>query len=228
MVYRRFLIFSFLIIFTIIYGCSENKGSGSNLLDSNGLSKDINDFVPDSLLHILDSLGMPINTGDNPPNIEGTFLITPFTMVNTNRVNDNYYIGQVISDFYVKFSEQNNGKLTVNIDYYNGGEEGNGIGSFIVGDANKFSVFSKLFVTYLGDSADVLVLFSGSLGSDGLHDMYVANFMVNSYGSYYFINNGEGRIFYDSDGLSLPTTDIFTKAATFKNSDINANSAFKR
>lgn len=228
MVYRRFLIFSFLIIFTIIYGCSENKGSGSNLLDPNGLSKDINDFVPDSLLNILDSLGMPINTGDSPPNIEGTFILTPFTMVNTTITNDNYDIGQVISDYYVKFSDQNNNKLSVNIDYYNGGEAGNGIGSYIVGKSKDFSVFSKLTSTYQGDSAYILVLFSGSIESDGLHNMYYALFMVENFGNTQFINNGEGRIFYDSDGLSVPTTFNFAKPASFLKPELFTNSALKR
>ena len=205
----------------------ENKGSGGGLLDPNGLSRDINDIVPDSLLNILDSLGMPINTGDAPPNIEGSFVLSPFTMVNTNIVNDIYGIGQEISDYYVKFSGQNNGKLTVNIDYYNGGEVGNGIGSFIVGNGKDFSVFSRLFITYRGDSAYTLVLFSGSIESDGLHDMYVANFMLESFNSIYLIHNGQGRIFFDSDSLSGPT-DYFAKPSYYLKPESILNSAFKR
>jgi hypothetical protein len=85
-----------------------------------------------------------------------------------------------------------------------------------------------LFVTYLTDSAYTLVLFSGSKEADGLHDMHYALFMIDNFDSQFLINNGEGRIFNDGDGLSAPTDYFFPKATLFKDFDPDIPSALKK
>ena len=195
------------LILTAFYSCSEKNSAGDGLLDPNGLSRDINDIVPDSILQKIKDLGMPVNTGDAPPNIEGSYIITPFRLDSTNIPGD-WSVGTLFADYFVKYSGQNNSDLSVNIDYTNGGETGNGIGSFIVGTGADFSVFSRItsFNPAQTDSAYVLFLFSGSKQSDGLHDMNVALVMLDDLGnpSGYFITNGQGRVFSDSDGISEP------------------------
>ena len=162
------------------------------MLDPNGLSRDINEIVPDTLLDKIKDLGMPVNTGDNPPNIEGAYAIVPFVLDSTNIPGD-WPVGTEFAEYYLRFSEQSNADLSVSIDYLNGPEVGNGIGSFIVGDGTNFSVFARVTTTVGADSAYVLFLFSGSKHSDGLHDMYVALFMLDDLGdpSGYFIENNQ-------------------------------------
>lgn len=189
------------LVFTLFLGaCKEKKSSVG--VEDNGLTEAINDLVPDSILTELEGLGMPIVTGDDPPSIEGFFWNTPFVLIASNRPYD--YIGSQYSDYYVSFYGQNNKKLQVNVDYRNGGEVGEGLGGFVVGEADSFSVFAELTVVVGSDTAFVLVLFTGRMTAEGIEDMYIALMMLDNQGnpSGYFIDNGDGRIFQDTDGLS--------------------------
>ena len=60
----KIVIFALGVAITSFYSCSEKKAAGTGLLDPNGLSRDINDIVPDSVLQKVKDLGMPVNTGD--------------------------------------------------------------------------------------------------------------------------------------------------------------------
>jgi len=213
------------------YSCSEKSAAGTGLLDPNGLSKEINNIVPDSLLDKIKALGMPVNTGDAPPDIVGSYLIAPFILDSTN-IGGDWPVGTAFADYHVNFTDQNNNELSVNIDYANGGELGNGIGSFIVGDASNFSVFSRITSHNPAqtDSAYVLFLFSGSKQADGLHNMYVAILMLDDLGdpSGYFIENGQGRIFYDQDELSEPIVWDFLKQSAINRSEKSKISALQQ
>ncbi len=193
-----------LLFFVIISGgCSPKVDNGDGgLLDSNGLTRDINDIVPPEILKVIDSLGMPINTGDSPPSLEGYYLAKPFILIDSNIYFD--YPGKQFSDYYVRFYEQNNENLTVSVDYLNGPENGIGVGSFIVGESNRFSVFSRVTTTVNTDSAFILNLYSGILNQTGIDSLHVAIFMLDNLGnpSGYFIEDGDGRVIYDSDGFS--------------------------
>ena len=195
------LLIAAVIIFGDLLSCTDDSNP-TGLVEENGLTHDINEMVPDSLLDIIKNMDMPIYRGGNPPTIEGSYLSTPFTLINSNRDGDN--IGSTYSDYYLKFSNQNDKELTINIDYKNGGETGYGIGGFIVGEDNNFSVFSKLTVVVNADTAYILNLVSGELQNDGIKDFHLALFMLDNQGnpSGYYINNGEGRIFKDSDGMA--------------------------
>jgi hypothetical protein len=225
----KFLSFFIILAFSFLISCSEDSGGiSSTEVEENGLTPDINDLVPDSLLLIMDSLGMPIHGGGNPPNIENSYLCTPFILLASNRVNDNP--GAQFSDYYINFRQQNNSDLTVNLDYINGPETGNGIGSFIVGTVDSFSVFARLTVTVFTDSAYVLVLFSGRMDGENIADFHIALFMLDDLGdpSNYFIENGEGRIFYDSDGISERTEGVFSKNTKSFNLNTSLKSSFQQ
>lgn len=190
----------FLIFLVSCSGRSSERNSVG--VQDNGLTPQINNFVPDSLLDAIEALGMPVNRGDNPPNIQGYFRAAPFILLNSNRPSD--IIGQQYGDYYVRFYNQNNRTLAVNTDYVNGPEAGVGLGSFIVGTADSFSVFSQLTVKVANDSAYLLVLYSGNMMPSGISNMHTALFMLDDLGdpSNYFIENNDGRIFYDNDLFS--------------------------
>lgn len=168
----------------------------------NGLSEDIQNLVPDSLLQVIIDLGMPINEGITPPDIENIYKASPFELAASNRAGD--YVGHLFSDLNIQFTNQDNDNLTVTVNYVNGPEVGNGLGSFISGSGNKFSVFVEQ-VSYIGSSrADLVQIISGTKTSSGIKDFYYALFMINNYGNPggKWIEIGEGRIIHDSDGNS--------------------------
>ncbi len=197
-----FLLISIILIFYFMFGCSEKSKDPTSPIEDNGLTREINEMVPDSLIDAIDSLGMPIHRGGNPPTVNGSYLCKQFKLINSNRESD--VIGSIYPDYYVKFYEQNNEKLTISLDYKNGPEDGAGIGGFIVGDNGKFSVFSRLTVVVYGDTAYILNLISGQLKDEGIQDFHLAIFMLDNLGNPngYYIDNGDGRVFKDDDGLS--------------------------
>jgi hypothetical protein len=56
------------------------------------------------------------------------------------------------------------------------------------------------------------------MGSNGIADYYQALFMIDNLGnsSGYFINNGEGRVFKDSDAMSEKISNFPAKLADLK------------
>lgn len=181
-------------------GCKKKDDTGK--LEENGLTKEINNLVPESIINEMKTLGMPINTGENPPSIENIYLASPFILKASNRASDTP--GMAFAAYKVKFYDQDNDKLQVKSDYENGGETGTGLGSFIVGSGNMFTTFSEVNSSYSGQNAKLVHVVSGKLVEGGIEGLYFANFMLDNYGNPtgVWIENGEGRVIYDSDGMS--------------------------
>jgi hypothetical protein len=184
----------FVLVSIILIECKkENKDN---------LSEQIHNIVPDSILNKMKTLGMPINGGTKPPDLQKTYLASPFILKSSNIEGD--YEGATFSDFYFKFSEQNNQNLSIKLDYFNDPETGTGLGGFIAGADNKFSAFFKVNSTANGDPADLIMVLSGTVVEGAINNLHYSNFMLNNYGNPhgYWIDAGEGRVIYDSDGNS--------------------------
>ena len=97
------------------------------------------------------------------------------------------------------------------------------MGGYISGGDNKFTIFISVEVTINANTADALFVLSGKMTATGIEDFYYANFMVDDKGDPLgdFIENGEGRVIYDSDGFS-PTTTLI-KSANVKTGGSSAN-----
>lgn len=191
------------------FGACKKDGDGedgSDLLGENGLPKPVNNIVSEEILTTMKSLGIAINIGENPPDLTGTFLASPFILKGTN-VPDDYSIGTAFADYSATFSNQNNTNLSITLSYVSSSESGNGIGSYISGNGNNFTVFAKTNSTIGNSSAELIQVISGTLTDGGISNFYYANFMLNNNGnSDTWIENGEGRVLYDSDGFSEKTS----------------------
>ncbi len=196
-------LFVFFVIPFVLMGCDLLFAPP---LEKNGLTADINELVPQSIIDEMESIGMPIFTGNRPPNLGlstgKSYKASPFILKSSNRSGDTP--GYTFADYYVNFHEQNNSDLTVKINYENGGEEGSGLGAFIVGKDSEFTVFAEVNSTYMSYSAKMVHVISGTVTTTGIKDLYFANFMVDNYGNVgkVWIENEEGRVIYDSDGIS--------------------------
>ena len=203
-------IFSFIFV-----GCKKDeKKEEEKKVEQNGLTQEINQLVPDSIMTFMVDLGMPINRGGIPPNITGSYIARPFILKASNIPND--YVGYQFVDYNVTFYDQDNEKLSVKLDYVNGPESGTGLGSFIVGSNSEFSIFAEVNSTNAGTNATLVIVISGILKDNGIHNLYFANFMIDNNGNPTgnWISNGEGRVIYDSDSLSERVTD--TKKAYYE------------
>jgi hypothetical protein len=171
---------------------------------SDDLSEDITNLVPAALLTEMKSLGMPIHGGLAPPDLTGTFRASPLELKASNIEGDPYQPGHIFNDYVVTFFDQDNEDLTVKVNYENAPESGEGIGSFISGTGNKFSVFAEINASANGDDARLIQVTSGTMTNTGIKDLYYSLFMLDNgdNSSGYWIDDGSGRISSDEDGFS--------------------------
>ncbi len=167
------------------------------------LSKDIQNIVPDSTLNKIIALGMPINKGTKPTDLQNIFKASPHALKATNVPND-FALGYVFADYKFRLYDQDNDKLTIKLDYVNGPESGTGIGGFVSGNGSDFSIFVKVHAVNSGTPAEVLQVISGTITAEGIKNFYFSNFMLEDYGDpkNLWINKEQGRVIYDSDGVS--------------------------
>ncbi|MCX6321955.1 MAG: hypothetical protein NTX93_09185 [Bacteroidia bacterium] len=170
------------------------------------LSQDIKNIVSDDVLTIITNLGMPMYTGKTPPNLVNYYKLYPNALKNSNIPND-YAFGTTFYPLNFRFYNRDNNTLSVKFDFAeigSGGGTGTGKGAFISGSGNNFSVFLQVNYTASGQTCDMIEVFSGTMTSTGIRDLYFALFMVDDHGdpAGIWIANGQGRVFYDSDGMS--------------------------
>jgi len=203
---RNLLFTATLFVFALTLSLSSCKKDETET----GFSEDIQNLVPDSLLQTIKEMGMPVNEGLKPPTIENIYEASPFVLVSSNIYGDTP--GDIFVDFKVEFADQNNEDLTIKVSYVNGNEKGTGLGSLISGSGNDFSVFVKMTASSLESDADLLLIISGTKASTGIKNLYYSIFMLNNYDNVndYWIENGEGRILYDSDGISPVVESLYS------------------
>jgi len=196
---KIFIFFCLLLMLT--QSCSDDEDFGP-ALDENGLTPDITNLVPQAIIDEMLRLGMPIHGGANPPALEGTYLGSRMVLFDSNRPSD--FTGQTFSNLRLTLRGQNNDNLSILVDYLNGPESGEGLGSFVVGDGCKFSIFVEVNSMNAGTDAQAVFVFSGFLEENGIRDFYLANFMIDNFGNPagVWIENGEGRVIHDQDGFS--------------------------
>lgn len=148
-----------------------------------------------------------IHEGSNPPIITGYYLLTPLTTVYCSDYG--YDVGEVISDMYIYFGEQNKWQ----IDEYRekvAGDIGIAKDVVIVGSGKDFTAYyiveeySDLDNDGVNESyTKASVLFSGTLTQDGIEDAQYAFIMLEAIDPLNKImSENEFRIFKDGDGLA--------------------------
>ena len=185
----------------LLFNCSNNDDDNNQDEGFDGSIEDIRDFYNDDLVDALEDLGFNLNTGNNPPNIEGVYFLSPLLLEASSVTGD--IVGMPFNDYTITFSNQNNSALT--IDYF--GDQGNqidqGSGSFISGDDDNFTVL--LITTSIDESnntsADSAISISGVLTDGGIENIQMAFMMLDNKGNPNgeWIPNNTGRIAYDSD-----------------------------
>lgn len=176
----------------------------------NGLTEEINEIVPEEILEEIKALGMPINTGTAPPNIAGVYNFSPVILKNSNIAEDTP--GGGFNDGRIKIYDQSNTNLTAKFESVevdsNGEVTGSSIGdeahiTHVVGNSSNFTLFVRVVATEIsGEWAELIYVYSGTMAGGNINSLHFALVMLNNNGYEYFIDNGEGRLFYDEDGVS--------------------------
>ncbi len=150
-----------MLAFILVSGCKKNKVDPT----TEGFSVEIQKIVPQSLVDDLRVKGMTINEGQQPPSVEGIYRADPFELLSPYAPEDSYEKGRIISPQLYKFTGQSADKSKVQIEYKSEGgtDSGAGVGSFVAGTGNKFTIFAQ--VEGRANSVDYtrLVVISGEI-----------------------------------------------------------------
>jgi hypothetical protein len=189
-----------LLIFAI--ACSKKETVDPNV----GFSTQIKNIVPQTIIDDLKARGMPINEGTIPPKIEGIYLSSPHTLEVPYGTDDSYKKGYEFSDLIMRFSNQkDDGSIT--IETKNAGAISTGIGGFLSGNGNKFSIFAELKYVDGSVTATQIRVFSGEITTSGIKDFYTTILIkdkVDPSGTLFPV--GKSRILKDGDGLASKTS----------------------
>ncbi len=209
-------------IIVLLFSCSSDDDE-NNAFD--GSRSSLEDLFSEEVVETLNELNFTINTGTNPPNLEGTFFVTRFILTDSNRPEDQ--IGNRFLDQEYTFLNQNFEDNTIDFE----GEQKNGIdgeatsfldgtGSFISGDDNRFSIFLLVDQVRVnsGSRSQNAFAISGEITESGIINFEQSFIMLDNFGNPFneYIENGQGRRFIDEDRFSEKITETTNskKAAT--------------
>lgn len=179
-------------------------GSSGGISDETSYSQlppDVQAFMSTSMFAILESdLNMPINTGSNPPCLEGSFLVDPFEVLSTNIVpepGDDFGPGTQLNAALLQFCAQTSTTIT----FYNPPE--NPVG-YISGRGANFTIFSLTDGESNGIEFEGIQLMSGTIEQNGIVNYSYGYLMLDDGNnpSEYVPDNGEGYVAIDTDGLA--------------------------
>ncbi len=172
----------------------------------------IKHVVPDDILSLM-SPHIPIYDGANPPIIENMYLISPMILSYNSNPSGTYKPGKIVADNYISFADQDLMTNTLNFfgkEVNSSGKvisEDSGLGAFITGDGDNFSVFFNVNGnSYYSDgdaSFKEALIISGTKTPFGIKDIYYAFVMIEKNDpNNHLMGEGEFRVYVDDDSLS--------------------------
>lgn len=177
-------------------------------------------FLPKELYYLLGQY-LPINRGYYPPLVEGDFLVNPLVYLYDS--SNSHFSGQRDSNpVYFRFSNQDNGNLTISFeesasggleyDYGNGNIYGDGQNFTIVSDGiievTGFTLDSSLNMEYYTIYGDAIWIISGTKVSDTVENCQYGWYFKSIIkdrpegGVIRFPDVGTTMVFKDGDGIS--------------------------
>lgn len=207
-------------IIGVLFGCligscipsSEEEIS----LDDNsevfrGTERDIKDLYGEATIDSLRSLGLVINEGSTPPNLDGVYMTDAMVLEDTNIANDRE-IGFEFANLRFAISKQNNDSLTLDFSGFDVTNRISSTESFISGSGNRFTVYLRVISDNepTGSVGVFAYVFSGTKTTNGIENFSYGLMMVDDSGDLadIYIDNNEGRRFTDKDGFVEQWTTI--------------------
>jgi len=167
--------------------------------DQEKLQQKIDQVIPQAYIDTLKHLGITINDGTTPPDVQGIYEIQPATLKASNISAD--VIGTVFSVMKVKLFSQSNSDFSIQLYGKNFlGANDTSLVTAISGSGNNFTVYGKVKAFNGSNSAVFALIISGTKETDGLKNVVFGLINIdNSNGNGSFIQEGKARLFYDSD-----------------------------
>jgi hypothetical protein len=169
-------------------------------------------YISQAQLNKLVSMGMKINQGQNPPTVNGDYYCNSLTRTGGNIPNDS---ATTFANLGLRFTSQgSDNQLLVSYDQ-SGYESGTGLGAYISGAGNDFSVFAQISGISGGINFKDAMVFSGTITPSGIKDFKYALILTDKDPdpSGYLIEVDQGRVIAEDDAfaataVSYPTGTI--------------------
>lgn len=169
-----------------------------------GTPEDIKSVIPEEYLNILKPY-ITIHEGTTPPNIEGTYHITPNVLVIDSVGSEP---GYQFADDYIQFYGQTADNTINSRSTQLLGDLSTSEGVFISGSGNDFTVYFNRYTTY--DNGSWLVaaaIISGTLIDGVIYNYTNAFVILEDYDTVdQYLDTGAYRVICDGDYASLLTT----------------------
>lgn len=172
-------------------------------IDPWGTPEQIESVIPQEYIDIIKDY-IPIYEGTTPPNIEGTYFISPYVLLTDNV---GYEPGKKFADDYVMFYDQTYNNTISMQSTQLLGDLSVGSGLFISGEGENFTVYFNEYSTHEDGSYLTLAsVISGSIRDGRIYDYRYAFIVLDDYDTTNkYMDSGQYRILYDQDGYSEPT-----------------------
>jgi hypothetical protein len=174
--------------------------------ENSGFSSKITDIISVDMINNLRQRGMIIHEGTNPPNnISGIYYVSPYTLLSPWGPQDGWIPGTVITDEKYRLYSQSGDEILLDYKNLNNTEVESGVGTFISGSGNSFTIFAKLYGVTNGIPNTEVNVISGEITANGIQNFQQALVLTQKTGDDYntvLIPVGASRIWYDGDGLS--------------------------
>ena len=197
-----------LIVGVVLQFAACSKNNDINPSDEEILTKKIEDIIPQKYVDSLTKLGFTINKGTTPPNVEGTYLFKPFTIKSSNIPNDSYAPGYVLVDGVVKLYEQSTSDFSIKMLGKNFiGSADTSVVTAISGNGNKFTVYGKVKAYRNGGYSFYAFLMSGEKDGNNIKNGIAGIINIDdTHSGPNTIKEGQGRVAFDGDYISEPTS----------------------
>lgn len=189
------------VLLLALNGCKKKE-------DVPPLSAKIQRIVPASILDDLKAKGLVVNEGNQPPNIEGIYLASPYRLLSPFGPDDSWQKGRVVADYKYRFYDQRGDDVKLDYKSGAGSDQASGVASFLAGSGDTFSLFGEQTGGSNGISYKEVSVVSGEITPTGIKNFQYA-FVLTEKGpdpSDKLIAVGKSRIFEDGDALAAKTS----------------------
>lgn len=149
------------------------------------------------------SAHMPIYSGNTPPAIEGTYVLSPLVLYYSS---DGQSLNN-LADQFIRMTDQDTSKNTVMYEDKQASNYKEKTEMVVLGKDNNFTIFAVV-PGYLGSvTYKLATIVSGTMTDAGIKDCHIALLMVEKNDpDNQVMKVGTYRIFKDEDGLATPTS----------------------
>jgi len=185
-------------------GFTTGMGDADTTEEPPEVPDEVYEFLDVEDLMRLDDAGMPLYYGDDPPNIEGTFLLDSLLIV----YDDSGWEGLPILTYWITFADQaEDQRLTCSYECPEAGDVGFGTDGYISGQEDCFSVFIDVSGQTGGCEYRSLSAYSGCKRPEGIKGFHHGFMMLEKQGEDcdLLVEVDSIRVVEETDDLAEPT-----------------------